>query len=455
MNRQTFFTVFKVTVLLVLTGILIFQTSVSYAQAPIQITEQTINSSFRRNMSALLHAEHQIEITNIEFFYRTSLDAVTLKDEIDFDPGTQVQVSYNLNRLSFSLPPGAEIEYWWRLTDADGNTLKTEPALYLIQDNRFEFKTLENDRLTVYWYNGSQAFGQALYQQANDALDRLEQDLNVTVERPIKIFIYGNHRDLLNAISVGAREWTGGVAYSEHGVIVIGIAPDRLDWGLKAMTHELTHLVVHNAVDNPYGGLPTWLNEGIAVYNESPNQLDDEFQMVIDEAISTESFLTLRSISSGFPADAYEAQLAYSQSGAIFHFMIKTYGQEAVAKLLTIFAEGAVPDRAFREALGEDTWSLDSAFRESVGLPPLPNLPSSSESASTDTTAPQAASNKSQEAGIEPKATVQNNKESPSAANSNSNGLATGCFGTLLPFAALGLIITRKRKNKAYRFLGQ
>lgn len=229
MNKQSIPILLKWVIVLALAAVVVGYPSLIFAQSPIQITEQKINGWFRRSMSAQLRAENQVEITNIEFFYRTSLEAVTLKDEVEFEPDTEVRVSYNLNRLSFSLPPGAEIEYWWRLTDADGNTLKTEPALYLVQDNRYEFKTLDNERLTVYWYNGSQAFGQALFQQANKALDRLEQDLAVTVERPIKVFIYGNHRDLLSAISVGAREWTGGVAYSEHGVIVIGIAPDKLD----------------------------------------------------------------------------------------------------------------------------------------------------------------------------------------------------------------------------------
>ncbi|MEM7028633.1 MAG: peptidase MA family metallohydrolase [Chloroflexota bacterium] len=421
----------------------------AFAQASIEITEQKINSWFRRSMSAQLRAEHDVDITQVEFFYRDSLDAVTLKDVVDFEPNTQIRVNYNLNRLSFSLPPGAEIEYWWRLTDSRGDTLTTEPTLYQYKDNRFEFKVLENDRLTLFWYTGRQAFGQALFRQANSALDRLERDINVSIERPIKIYIYGNHRDLMSSISVGAREWTGGVAYSDHGVIVIGISPDNLDWGLRAMTHELTHLVVHDATDNPFGGLPTWLNEGIAVYNESPDVLEPEFREVVDEAVANNTLPTLRSLSSGFPADAQEARLAYGQSGAVFHFMINTYGTEAMAQLLAIFSEGTVPDKALEEALGEDTWSLDNAFRASLGLPPLPTLPSAQ---------PPPASN--DEANV---ATTDANDASPQTSDdviekpqpdgdasppiSSSNSLLARCLGGLLPLVFLGLFVTQPRRS--------
>jgi hypothetical protein len=42
-----------------------------------------------------------------------------------------------------------------------------------------------------------------------------------------------------------------------------------------------------------------------------------------------------------------------------------------MAKLLSIFAEGAIHDEALEQALGVDTDGLDNAFRESLGLPPL------------------------------------------------------------------------------------
>ncbi|MCB0210486.1 MAG: hypothetical protein KDJ52_14200, partial [Anaerolineae bacterium] len=220
-----------------------------------------------------------------------------------------------------------------------------------------------------------QAFGQTLFERANEALDTLEADFGATIENPIKIFIYGDQQALLDAMSAGAQEWTGGVAYTDYGVVVIGIRPAQLDWGLNAMTHEMSHLVIHQATDNPFGGgstLPRWLDEGIAVYNENRDELDEDFKPLFDRAVANNTLMTLRTLSSPFPSDPLQANLAYGQSGAVVKFMADTYGTEAMTKLLDIFAEGALYDEALEQSIGLNMDQLDNAFRESLGLPPLP-----------------------------------------------------------------------------------
>ena len=417
-----------------------------HAQEPIQIIKQEINSRFREAITAQLNAEHNTEITNVEFFYRISGRGVTSRNVANFEPGISVEAEFRINQRAFYFPPGTEIEYWWKLTDANGNSLKTDPAAYLYLDNRYEFKTRTNERLTLYWYNGNRAFGEALFQQAVKALDRLETDVGVTITQPIKVFIYGNHDDLLNAISVGAREWTGGVAYTEHGVVIIGIAPDHLAWGLEAMTHELTHLVIHQATDNPYSDLPTWLNEGVAVYNESPDALPEEYAEAIEDAAAGNALFTLRTLSSSFPADPEDARLAYGQSAAVFHFMIDTYGSDAIAHLFEIFAEGSLPDKALQQALGEDTISLDNAFRASLGLPPLlnPNRQPQEQALPDQPTEDAAEPVVEAQAGTAPEPAQTPDITTPD----HSSRRRFQCLSGLLPLTALGLIITQRRRQR-------
>ena len=153
---------------------------------------------------------------------------------------------------------------------------------------------------------------------------------------------------------------------------MIGVAPSQLEWGLGATTHEISHLVVHQATENPFGDLPRWLDEGIAVYNENQEELDDDFRSIFEQAVAADRLMTLRSLSSPFPSDPLEANLAYGQSGAVVMFIVNNYGREAMAELLDIFAEGALYDEALQQALGVTTDGLDSAFRVSLDLPPLP-----------------------------------------------------------------------------------
>lgn len=449
--------------LLVLALFLMSTPLVSAQNATIQIMDQNVKSQFRDHITAELTAEHASEITNVEFFYRVVGQRATNRNVAEFEPGKTIKASYSIDQTQNDtyMPPGTELEYWWRLTDAEGNTLKTEPELYLYLDNRFDFKTLHNDRLTLYWYNGGRAFGEALFKQANKGLDQLEEDIGVSLERPIKIFIYGTQEDLISALSLSAQEWTGGVAYTDYGVVVIGIRADNLDWGLRAMTHEMTHLVIHQATDNPYGDLPRWLDEGLAVYNEDPERLDEQFQETFNEAVTNNSLMTLQTLSSTFPADPLAANLAYGESGAVVGFIIHNYGSDAMKDLLEIFSEGSLYDDALEQALGEDTQSLDNAFRTSLGLPSLPGTETSqtesqqteaqkSDTEATGSEVTKAEQPETEQVGSGAAVVEEKSASTEQASETRSRRRGLQCLGGLLPLAALGVVIARRKRKQLF-----
>jgi hypothetical protein len=431
-------------------------------QEIIQTVDQSIDYNFRDHLTFSLEAASEADIVEVELLYRIVGRPATSRNDADFAPGSSVSAQFVIDQTKPEnyFPPGTELEYWWKVTDAAGNELKTERERLLYLDNRYDWQTLENDRLTLYWYEGGDSFGQALFDRANVALDTLETDVGIGLEDPIKIFIYGGHQDLLGAISTSSQEWTGGQAFPNYGVVVIGIAPSQLNWGLDATTHEMTHLVIHQATDNPYGDLPRWLDEGIAVYNENQDELDDDFRAVFEQAVERDELMTLRSLSSPFPSDPMEANLAYGQSGATVKFIIDTYGTEAMSHLLDIFSEGAIYDEALQEALGVGTDGLDNAFRASLNLPPLPGVEAE---APAEVVAPEAQPG---EAAVEPVAETSS-EEAPEAAGAGTEssapaveppaqpvsessesqsggGLALPCLAGFLPLLALGWVILRK-----------
>lgn len=370
------------------------------AQEAINVVDQSVATSFRDHLTFRLNAESSSEIVEVTLFYQVVGQVATSRNSAEFTPGTSVEAEFVIDQTNPAnyLPPGTEMEYWWEVVDAEGNELETERETLLYLDDRYDWQTLENERLTLYWYEGGDEFGQALFDRANLALDTLETDVGVTIENPIKIFIYANHSDLLGAISTSAQEWTGGQAFTRYGVVLIGIAPTQLEWGLNAMTHEMTHLVIHQATENPFGDLPRWLDEGIAVYNENQDELDDDFRPIFERAVQNDELMTLRSLSSPFPADPLEANLAYGQSGAMVKFMIDHYGSDKMSELLTIFSEGALYDEALEQALGIDTDGLDNEFRASLELPPLPGTEAGAEAEDTTSAEPAQEMNIAEEA---------------------------------------------------------
>jgi hypothetical protein len=393
------------------------------AQGPIQVLDQSVKTAFRDYITFNISLESESNITEVRLLYRVAGQLATARGDADFEPGTRVEASFTIDQKRDYLPPGTELEYWWQITNEAGDSLKTEPQHLLYMDERHDWQTLSSDRLTLYWYEGDRAFGEALFDQANKTLDQIENEAGVKVEVPVKIFIYGSFADLHDAIAVGSQEWTGGQAFTDQGVVVIGVSPDDLDYGLIATPHELTHLVIHQATDNPFGDIPRWLDEGLAVYMSG--ELDApwrDYRDMVARSARQGKLMTLQTLSSSFPADSEQAGLAYAESGVVVEFIIKHYGQKAMAHLLEIFSQGALYDDALEQALGVDTWGLDNAWRESMGAPPI-EIPASAAEARPATGEPVSAPTQaSVEQAVEP-------AKAPAPA---SEGQALPCLGSSL-----------------------
>ena len=342
------------------------------AQGPIRVLDQNVETVFRDIITFKISLESDSKITEARLLYRVAGRTATARGDAEFEPGTRVEASFTIDQKKDYLPPGTELEYWWKITDEAGDTLKTEAQSLVYMDERHNWQELSSDRLTLYWYEGGKDLGQALFDQANKTLDQIETEAGVKVKMPVKIFIYGNYTDLHDAIAVGSQEWTGGQAFTEQGVVVIGVSPSDLSYGLIATPHELTHLVIHQATTNPFGDIPRWLDEGLAVYMSGELDADWRgYRSLVARSSEQGKLMTLQTLSSSFPADSDQAELAYAQSGLVVEFVIKHYGKEAMAKLLEVFSNGSLYDDALKEALGVDTWGLDSAWRQSIGAPLL------------------------------------------------------------------------------------
>src|SRR4026207_2476193 len=106
--------------------------------------------------------------------------------------------------------------------------------------------------------------------------------------------------------------WTGGQAFPDQNIVILGISPADIDWGRDAIVHELTHVLVGHLTFSCLGDVPTWLNEGLAVYSEG--ELDPASELQLEDAIQDNTLLTVRSLSSGFSEVEDKAYLSYSQS---------------------------------------------------------------------------------------------------------------------------------------------
>lgn len=270
-------------------------------------------------------------------------------------------------RQSGSLPPGATIWWRWRYTNTNGIETLSEQKTVTWIDSNFDWKTLSTENLDLHWYDGDDTFAQSLLEAANNGLSTLEKSAGLKPENPIHLYIYGDYNDLRDAI-LYEPSWTGGLAFAEHDIVIIGISPSNLDWGQNAIVHELTHVLVGHLTFSCLGDVPTWLNEGLAVYSEG--DLDASSQTQLNQAISDNSLLSVRSLSAGFSEIRDKATLSYSQSYSIVKYLIETYGQDNINALLTSLRNGTTIDDSLLDIYGFDVEGLEDNWRESINAQP-------------------------------------------------------------------------------------
>ncbi len=337
------------------------------AQGGLTVLNSSVQVEFPSNLNFSLSAKSDANITDIRLHYtveRESYAQVTSEVYINFVPDTTIDVQWVWDmRKTGGLPPGSGVEYWWVVKDAGGNRVETAPVLVLFDDNRYYWQSLTEGTVTIYWYEGKQSFVGEVMLAAKQALARLAEDTGAYLKKPVKIYVYASAQDLRSAM-IFPQEWTGGVAFTGYGIIAIGIAPYNLQWGKRAIAHELTHLVIHQMTFNPYNELPTWLNEGLALYTEGT--LGPVFTTYLNKAVVENSLISVRSLSSPFSAYVDESYLSYAQSYSLVEFLLTSYGRGKMLGLLNTFTEGNSYDGALKKVYGFDMDGLDTLWRDYV-----------------------------------------------------------------------------------------
>jgi hypothetical protein len=343
-------------------------TSQSIPVEPVAVQQLTILSSsaesqFPAKLIFNLKTASSVNITDIRLHYRIEQESfanVTGEAFIVFTPSTTIQAQWTWDMVKTGgLPTGAGVSYWWTVTDSSNKKIESAHERINFDDNRYIWSSIGENRTTIYWYNQDLALANQLLKVATEAETRLYESTGAYLKTPVKIYIYESTQDLQGAMIFPA-DWTGGVAFAEFGIIAIGINQGTLDWGKGALAHELTHLVVHQMTFNPYSGMPTWLDEGLAMYNEG--SLDPSFTNILKTSMKNNTLISVRSLASPFSADANEALLSYAQSYSIVEYLVTTYGQGKMLDLLNTFKEGSTYDDAFRKVYGFDMEGLNSLW---------------------------------------------------------------------------------------------
>lgn len=357
--------------LLLSLGLTVLFSPASFAEGDITVISSDAHAVFPYSITFKVEAGAASEIVEIDLGYRVSRGSLVSNDcrvALDFTPDKQVTANWTWDMLETGgVPTGSEVEYWWLIEDETGNKMETKPETIEFDDLRYDWHSLAGDQVTFHWYEGDDDFAQGLIDAADDALGNLADEFGFALEQPADFYIYANTWELQGAL-IYPDEWTGGMAFPDYNTVVIGISPDNLAWGNRAIAHELGHLVVHQKVFGPFGVLPTWLDEGLAQAAEG--ELRADLQDTLDRAIARDAIFSARSITGSFPTSADEAELCYAESYSLVEYLRNNYGSDKMLDLLEAFIQGGTADQALTQVYGFDMDGLDRVWRQSLGLDP-------------------------------------------------------------------------------------
>jgi hypothetical protein len=160
---------------------------------------------------------------------------------------------------------------------------------------------------------------------------------------PVTIYVASTGDEFRTLTYGGVPDWGAGCAFPDRGVIVLRnpvTAPDPLHME-DVVVHEIGHVAAGRVLSGVH--VPRWFHEGIAM------TLAGEWRLprssVLSGASASGGLIPLDELAVGFPADAADAMLAYSESFYAVRFLMEEAGPATPAEVLFgIAAAGSFED---------------------------------------------------------------------------------------------------------------
>ena len=356
-----------------LIAMLLLAGSLARADDAVRVIADSAKVRFGQSVAFHLEVEAASAIQEVTLFYRLVGEIVTVRVPVagGVAAGDAVRPGQKAFDHTWELEPGelavgARLEYRWRVVDTAEHVLETPFTPLAYDDDRFTWKTLQDGQVVLFWYGSNQAQAERLLGYATQALARLQDEVGLALDPQVRVYVYQSKSDMSLALSSHSEGF-------DASILTLGVAVDRSTLLILGsheavegtMAHELSHIVVGQATENPYGVLPRWLDEGLAMNAEGA--LPSQNGTALKDAVEADQLISVRSLS-GYANDPAEVDLFYGEVHSLVSFMLKTLGKEKMAALLSEFRAGLTQEQALQRTYGFGVDELDRQWRASLGL---------------------------------------------------------------------------------------
>ena len=276
------------------------------------------------------------------------------------------QAEYTWDAASDYVTPNTRIRYQWRATDGQTSRLSSEQTL-LYDDDRpgLDWHSAVIGQATVHWYGNSEQVARRFGELSADGAARAEQLLQHDMTGPVDIFVYDARADFFGALGPGAREWFGAATFPRIRTIFMWLGAGSTDYLQTTIVHEVTHVVFHDATDNPFHEPAKWINEGFSTWSEQ--QSAAEQRSIVQADADSGGLFSFDAIAYDFPFGSRGSSLSYAMGTTMIDMLISTYGRGSIARLAEAYRGGASDAEALQAASGVPEDQLFADFYDEFG----------------------------------------------------------------------------------------
>lgn len=275
---------------------------------------------------------------------------------------TLYNVYIRLGRQSLDAgDPSAALDYYEKASAIDSHDQSLAAAIAsLRKETAVEAGMGETDnRHFVVKFDGGEnaVAGHLIGILLEEAYSKVGSDLNFYPEERIEAVLYSreNFRDITRSPS-----WAGAL-YDGRIKVPAGGVTEKTEALERVLFHEYTHAIVHRLSG---GRAPTWLNEGIAQYEEG--RTSSSYSTELGEAAASGA-LRLRALEGSFMGlSTQSAQGAYLVSLSATEYIIREFGLFSVRKILENIGSGMSVSEAISEATYLSYDDLEKSWVESL-----------------------------------------------------------------------------------------
>jgi len=209
-----------------------------------------------------------------------------------------------------------------------------------------------------------------LSRHAVKRLPELAGELGVPIGDRIRVVIVRTEEEFRTSQPGTIPGWADGTAWPTLGVIFLkrpGLRGGQAKPLRQVLDHELVHVLLGRAF-LPFHP-PQWLQEGVA--QVFAGEAGPENTERLARGLLNRDLHTLDELVAGFPEDPQGAELAYAETADFVLWMMHTYGEDVVPKLIRHLADGRPATAAIRESTGEFYREVERRWRSRLtsGVP--------------------------------------------------------------------------------------